>query len=115
VSNPRGTPTTVYHRRRRGTIVGPWSALILAPGETYRFNLAKATPDEIGPDIALPEGVRTNLHEVFDRAHYPTVSVEEAGVSTGDVTPPMPLVQIQPTPLRASHAARMSSADSPRV
>jgi hypothetical protein len=110
VSNPHGEPATLYHRRRAASAAGPWSALTLAPGETYRFNLAKATPDEVGPDVALPDGVRSNLHEVFDRAHYPTVSVEEAGVSLGDVTPPMPLVQIQPPLLRVLSAAAPPSS-----
>ena len=34
----------------------------------------------------MPSCVATNLHEVFDRAHFPTVSVEEA-VCSDDVSP----------------------------
>ena len=60
--------------------------MTLQPGESYRFILAKASPDEIGPEIALPAVMTSNLHEVFDRAHFPTVSLEEAQAAN-DVTP----------------------------
>lgn len=31
--------------------------------------------------------MNSNLHEVFDRAHFPTESIEEIGISQNDITP----------------------------
>jgi len=87
VRNTAAVTTRAFYRRRRSSVAEPWLVLTLQPGESYRFILAKAATDEVGPEVALPPGVESNLHEVFDRAHFPTVSVEESGISTTDVSP----------------------------
>jgi pyruvate formate lyase activating enzyme len=87
VRNDLATATVVYQRRYGDPAVGPdWLPLTLKPGESYRFAAAKATPAETGVEVAIPDGVRCSLHEVFDRAHFPTV---EAGSGTlnDDVSP----------------------------
>jgi pyruvate formate lyase activating enzyme len=74
-----------------------WKVTPLTPGESYRFIVAKSDPGELGCEIVVPEGVASNLHEVFDRAHFPTQSIEEFGVSRNDRTP-LPLYQ-RPAPV----------------
>jgi pyruvate formate lyase activating enzyme len=87
VVNEHEGETAVYHRRRYadGT-QSAWTRVLLAPFESYRFIIAKARPDEVGTDVALGTGVRSNLLEVYDRAHFPTVSLED-GTADDDVTP----------------------------
>jgi pyruvate formate lyase activating enzyme len=63
-----------------------WSEVRLIPGESYRFIVAKAYKDETGCEIACPSTVASNLHEVFDRAHFPTLTVDEAHAET-DIAP----------------------------
>jgi pyruvate formate lyase activating enzyme len=85
--NESSEEKVVYHRRFGDPAVGPqWAALHLAPGESYRFAAAKATPDETGVEVAVIDGLRCSLHEVFDRAHFPTVTVD-TGTLNEDVTP----------------------------
>jgi pyruvate formate lyase activating enzyme len=85
--NAGGQPARVFHRRRTRDGMGTsWQVLELQPQESYRFILAKASVDELGPELAIPSTVKTNLHEVFDRAHYPTVAVESSD-SQEDVAP----------------------------
>jgi pyruvate formate lyase activating enzyme len=86
VKNVSAETRTVFHARRNGGGLLRWSALRLDAGESYRFIIAKSQPNELGPSIAVPHGVSSNLHEVFDRAHFPTVALEE-GDSDSDVTP----------------------------
>jgi pyruvate formate lyase activating enzyme len=88
LKNGGGDGVTVYHRRHHvASEPDPWTVLRLSPGESYRFSAAKGRADEIGVEVRFPPSVESNLHEVFDRAHFPTVSVEEAGVSKTDVVP----------------------------
>jgi pyruvate formate lyase activating enzyme len=56
------------------------------PGESWRFISSKAGESEIGLDVALQPSMESNLHEVFDRAHFPTVSIEEANAEN-DISP----------------------------
>jgi pyruvate formate lyase activating enzyme len=85
--NSRAETTAVYHRRRYGnTPRAAWSAISLQAGESYRFILAKAGDDETGVEVAIPDGVDSNLHEVFDRAHFPTIALETSHSAT-DVSP----------------------------
>jgi pyruvate formate lyase activating enzyme len=35
----------------------------------------------------MPPQVASNLHEVFDRAHFPTLAIEDIGISTRDIAP----------------------------
>ena len=84
----------IYHRRRHDDgVERSWSIVSLEPGDSYRFILAKGAGDEIGPEVAMPSTVESNLHEVFDRAHFPTLSIEEIGVATRDIAP-LPLYPI---------------------
>lgn len=87
VSNPSPVPKTVYQRRFGDPAVPEsWAVIGLAPGESFRFIAAKSTADEQGVTVAIPEGCTSSLHEVFDRAHFPTVEVS-AGSKNDDVTP----------------------------
>ena len=88
VLNTAENNADVFHRRRfaDGTH-SRWIKVALRPYESYRFIIAKSRPDELGPEVSLPPSVNSNLHEVFDRAHFPTQSIEEVGVSHSDITP----------------------------
>ena len=86
--NTSNESTRIYHRRRYADGQEElWKIVTLDPGESYRFILAKSKSDEIGPEIALPPVVMSNLHEVFDRAHFPTLSIEEGGIAPTDISP----------------------------
>ncbi|SHF15831.1 AmmeMemoRadiSam system radical SAM enzyme [Streptoalloteichus hindustanus] len=86
VRNDSDSARTLY-QRRFGTDCAPaWTPLNLLPGESYRFIAAKATPGEQGVEVAVSDDVRCSLHEVFDRAHFPTVETS-AGSLNDDVTP----------------------------
>jgi len=88
VCNTGKTTSHIYHRRRFiGEGPEGWKTLELMPGENYRFIMAKSRVDEIGFEIHMPAEITSNLHEVFDRAHFPTLAIEEVGVATRDVTP----------------------------
>lgn len=85
--NNGSEPDFIYHRRRTASgLPQPWKKITLAPGESWRFIMSKAGSDEIGPEVALRSTMESNLHEVFDRAHFPTVALEEA-VSVSDISP----------------------------
>lgn len=85
--NTSSEPTNIYHRRRyTDAQEESWKVVTLDSGESYRFILAKSKDNEVGPEIALPPVVESNLHEVFDRAHFPTVSIE-AGTAPTDISP----------------------------
>jgi pyruvate formate lyase activating enzyme len=87
VRNNGSEPDFVYHRRRSsGDVPQPWKKITLAPGESWRFIMSKASTDELGPEVALRATMESNLHEVFDRAHFPTVALDEA-TSLSDVSP----------------------------
>lgn len=72
----------VRHRPHSGT----WRVIRLEPGESHRFILAKSSPDEAGVAVAVETGISSSLHDVFDRAHFPTVA-REAGTLNADITP----------------------------
>jgi pyruvate formate lyase activating enzyme len=86
VANPTATVQQAYHRRFGGDGRAAWTVLALDPGESYRFIAAKAEPDEAGIEVAIPAALTSSLHEVFDRAHFPTVEVA-AGSLNEDVSP----------------------------
>jgi pyruvate formate lyase activating enzyme len=80
--------SSIYVRRRyQKGCDRLWRATSLRPAESYRFILAKSSSDEIGPEIAAAPTMQTNLHEVFDRAHFPTLSVEAVGPAPNDLVP----------------------------
>jgi pyruvate formate lyase activating enzyme len=94
--NTSEAETQIYHRRRHTNgLLEPWSVVRLAPGESYRFILAKGAEDEVGPEIVFPPQVISNLHEVFDRAHFPTLAIEDIGVAERDIAP-LPLYTGRP-------------------
>jgi len=84
VKNPTDQTATIYYRAQKKK-KGPWTEVLMGPGESYRFILAKWDTNETGQEIALPEFITSNLFEVFDRAHFPTISIEE-DVSDNDRT-----------------------------
>ncbi len=86
VRNQGTNPATVFTRRLDPGTSEPWRTLALAPGESYRYIAAKASPDEQGIEVAVPSEVASSLHEVFDRAHFPTVEAG-AGTLNGDISP----------------------------
>ena len=86
VKNETDAPARIYTRRLND---GPpkWEVTTLKAGESYRYINAKSTIEERGVEVAIPaEGMRSSLHEVFDRAHFPTTQVGD-GTLNGDVTP----------------------------
>jgi pyruvate formate lyase activating enzyme len=86
--NTKGEPVKMYIRRRLNDGAHTdWLVHTLAPDESYRTIVAKNYANEIGCEVALPSGLPNNLHEVFDRAHFPTVAVEEVGVAKNDISP----------------------------
>jgi pyruvate formate lyase activating enzyme len=106
VLNPNGASVNIYHRRRH--VDGrqePWKVVTLNPGESYRFILAKSAESEIGPEVAIPTACRSNLHEVFDRAHFPTLSIEEVGIAARDIAP-LPLFEGGQHIIRLGRGAR---------
>jgi pyruvate formate lyase activating enzyme len=84
VKNPSSQTAALYYRAGKEE-PDLWTEVMMQPGESYRFILAKSNPNETGLEIAMPETMTSNLFEVFDRAHFPTISVEE-GVSENDRT-----------------------------
>jgi pyruvate formate lyase activating enzyme len=64
-----------------------WTVVPLGAGESYRFIIASAQPGEVGFDLAHSPGVTIDLMEVFDRAHFPTVSLRGDASPAGDVSP----------------------------
>lgn len=91
--NPTPSEANLYVRRRlAGQPDSDWQVVTLQPQESFRFIVAKSFPTEIGCEVAVPENIHSNLHEVFDRAHFPTVSVEETGIQQNTRTP-LPIYQ----------------------
>lgn len=86
--NTKDSPQKLYVRRRLNDGTNTeWTVFNLVPGESFRFIVAKNFANEIGAEVALPQGIPNNLHEVFDRAHFPTVAIEEVGVAKTDISP----------------------------
>jgi pyruvate formate lyase activating enzyme len=88
VLNPHDKSIAVFVRRllSDGNATA-WQSVTLLPRESYRFIVAKSRIDEVACEIALPHGVSSNLHEVFDRAHFPTLPVDDVGRSATDIYP----------------------------
>ncbi len=87
VQNLASVPQQVYERRFGDGVPPGWAVLPLAPGESYRFIAAKAYPGERGVEVAVPAACQSSLHEVFDRAHFPTLDLLEEPSASEDVTP----------------------------
>jgi pyruvate formate lyase activating enzyme len=87
VRNDQDSLQVVYSRRFGDPEVkSHWELIPLLPGESHRFIAAKSTPAEIGVEVAIPAGITSSLHSVFDRAHFPTTTVDQGTLNT-DVTP----------------------------
>jgi pyruvate formate lyase activating enzyme len=91
VRNDGNETQRIYHRRNRGTGGTPWTVLELQPKESYRFIAAKSSLDERGVAVAVPPSCTSSLHQVFDRAHFPTTEAD-SGSLNADVTP-LPLFE----------------------
>lgn len=88
VHNKSSQDTAVYDRRILSTgEKTPWRRHKLKPNESYRYIIAKSFDNEVCSEVAIPKEVHSNLHELFDRAFFPVISVEEAGKATNDITP----------------------------
>jgi pyruvate formate lyase activating enzyme len=85
---------------------GAWRRLVLAPGESYRLSIVKAHPDDRGAEIAMAPPVVSQLLEVFDRAHFPTVSIETARQESD--RSPLPFFTGQQVPRPAAAPAQES-------
>ena len=88
VKNNTSGNIAVYHRRV--LISGEklqWQRVTLKVGESYRYIIAKSREDERGAEVLIPEGVDSNLHELFDRAFFPVVSIEDVGITKNGLTP----------------------------
>jgi pyruvate formate lyase activating enzyme len=91
--NDTATEQLIYERRYGDPDADHrWKVLRLLPGESYRRIAAKATPAERGVEAAIPAGIKCSLHEVFDRAHFPTVELQ-SGSLNNDVSP-LPSYQV---------------------
>lgn len=75
------TVEALIHERRRLADAAPmpWRVVRLAPGESYRFIVAKSFPNESGCEVFVPNTVQMDLHEVLDRAHFPASQVRDRG------------------------------------
>lgn len=82
----RNEDQTARQLRHRPLESAHWTTMRLEPGESHRFILAKSSPDEIGIELGVEPGITSSLHDVFDRAHFPTVP-REAGTLNADVSP----------------------------
>jgi pyruvate formate lyase activating enzyme len=98
VRNTSSSTSSVFQRRILQNGTSDWSELPLIADESYRFIVAKAYEDEVGCEIGCPPEIESNLHEVFDRAHFPTVAIEEAHAST-DISP-LPMYPGRQVPVR---------------
>lgn len=87
VRNDSAQEQQVYYRRNLSdTSATEWSVLDLQPNESYRFIAAKSEADEAGVAVAVPPNCTSSLHQVFDRAHFPTTEAD-SGSLNADVTP----------------------------
>ena len=93
ITNRDPAPSTVYYWRLgpgRDGGTGPFGTPI-GGGASHRFIVSKAAPDELGIRLQYPSSVQLRLYEVFDRAHFPTLEVEDARNASDRV--PLPLFQ----------------------
>ncbi|MBF0626318.1 MAG: AmmeMemoRadiSam system radical SAM enzyme [Magnetococcales bacterium] len=85
VRNANPAPIRFYHRPLPARPEAGWRGLTLAAGESWRFTLSREGAEETGCEIGCPPGVDCRLHEVFDRAHFPTIPIQQA-VAADDKT-----------------------------
>ncbi|CCE98567.1 K04069 pyruvate formate lyase activating enzyme (plasmid) [Sinorhizobium fredii HH103] len=62
---------------------------LLSTGHSFRFLVSKSDPSETGVQILMPRHVVCQVLEVFDRAHFPTLAVEQVG-SMRESSSPLP-------------------------
>ena len=86
-ANPARTDGAVFYRTLNADgSADEWQSVPVFKSESWRFIIAKSAPEHIGVEICTSENLKTNLHEVFDRAHFPTVELAESERGS-DVTP----------------------------
>jgi pyruvate formate lyase activating enzyme len=87
LSNPSNVPLTARFRQlNAGGSPSEWEGVPMQPGESWRFIIAKSSASDMGPELIIPDPMKSNLHEVFDRAHFPTATIDEAPPA-GDISP----------------------------
>jgi pyruvate formate lyase activating enzyme len=80
--NTSAAPVVLCERRRlQDGSFKPWRMVRIAPGESFRFILAKSFAEESGCEIFIPNGIQSNMHEVLDRAHFPTESIGDVAAA----------------------------------
>ena len=102
VNSGSETAHAYYRRHAENAHDAAWRVLSLKGGEGYRVSVAKSRAEETGLEVAAQRGIHCLIHEVFDRAHFPTVPVDEGQAET-DVTP-LPVYQGKQVSIRAMKA-----------
>src|SRR5262249_128286 len=87
VLNMSDTPAAMYyHRRYKNSALNEWQVLKLKGGESYRFAVTQSSSEETGVELAALTTFRIQLHGRYDRAHFPTMSLDE-GHADSDIAP----------------------------
>lgn len=71
----------------------------IMPGCSFRFIVCQYAADDVGVTIEHPATVTVQCFEVYDRAHFPTASVEEV-LPANDATPAPVFVRLNATPVK---------------
>jgi pyruvate formate lyase activating enzyme len=87
VRNTGTRAAQVFHRHRLADgSATSWAATDLGSLETYRFVAAKSADNDSGVEVAAAADLAVGVLEVYDRAHFPTVTTDEVAPDD-DVTP----------------------------
>jgi pyruvate formate lyase activating enzyme len=54
----------------------------IGASEEYRFMVSQKESSETGIELAFDPAITGEMHEIFDRAHFPTVTIDNDGQST---------------------------------
>lgn len=81
--------TSIYYWREEGEQISSPRVTHVDPQDSYRFIVSKSSPQETGIRIQYPEDVQVKVYEVFDRAHYPTLDVDQGRSESDSI--PLPL------------------------
>jgi pyruvate formate lyase activating enzyme len=84
VHNPRTEGGEVLCRRLNGNGNGSLLPVRVSGNDSFRFILSKSHPAEVGVELLSPCGFELKLFEVYDRAHYPTVDVDQVRRQRGE-------------------------------
>jgi pyruvate formate lyase activating enzyme len=95
VHNPLSEGGRVFCRRLNGNGHRNLHQVQVSGQESFRFILSKSHPDETGVEIFSPPGFHLRLFEVYDRAHYPTVDLDQARSVEEVLTDAVPLPRFE--------------------